>query len=157
MSIALPIEDAEVVHGEGFGSLGSAVSSSGESPEARSVTTTEESGNALVGQGLCPCRSAWDAGASAAFDARCAACEAMPAARVRAEIGDAPLSGIEGRPAYRFAKRAFDVAFSLAVLVCLSWLFAIIAVKLDDSRGPMLFRQTSVAESGCEFTTLWPR
>lgn len=67
---------------------------------------------------------------------------------------DEPLSGTEERPAYRIAKRAFDVAFSLAVLVCLSWLFAIVAVavKLDDPEGPVLFRQTRVTEGGREFT-----
>ncbi len=59
-----------------------------------------------------------------------------------------------GRYGYRFVKRAFDVAFSLAVLVCLSWLFAIIAIaiKLDDPAGPVIFKQTRVGRGGREFT-----
>ena len=59
-----------------------------------------------------------------------------------------------GRYGYRFVKRAFDVAFSLAVLVCLSWLFAIIAIaiKLDDPAGPVIFKQTRVGRDGREFT-----
>lgn len=51
-----------------------------------------------------------------------------------------------GRLGYRFAKRAFDIVFSALVLVCLSWLFLIIAVliKLDDPKGPVLFKQRRV-------------
>lgn len=58
-----------------------------------------------------------------------------------------------GRHAYRFFKRAFDVAFSLAVLVCLSWLYALIAIaiKLDDPDGPVIFAQTRVGRDGREF------
>lgn len=58
-----------------------------------------------------------------------------------------------GRYGYRATKRAFDVAFSLLVLVCLSWLFAIIAVaiKLDDPEGPVIFAQTRVGKDGREF------
>ena len=54
------------------------------------------------------------------------------------------------RAGYRLAKRAFDVAFSALVLVCLSWLFLIIAVaiKLDDPSGPVLFRQRRVGRLG---------
>ncbi len=54
------------------------------------------------------------------------------------------------RAGYRFAKRAFDVAFSALVLVCLSWLFLIIAVavKLDDPSGPVFFRQRRVGKLG---------
>lgn len=59
-----------------------------------------------------------------------------------------------GRYAYRFIKRTFDVAFSLVVLVCLGWLFLVIAVaiKLDDPKGPIIFRQTRVGRDGLEFT-----
>ena len=58
------------------------------------------------------------------------------------------------RHGYRFAKRAFDIAFSLLVLVCFCWLFAIIAVavKMDDPKGPVLFRQRRVTKDGREFT-----
>ena len=58
-----------------------------------------------------------------------------------------------GRLGYRFVKRAFDVCFSLIVLVGLSWLFALIAVaiKLDDPSGPVIFSQTRVGRDGHEF------
>ena len=55
---------------------------------------------------------------------------------------------LERRVAYRFAKRAFDVAFSACVLVLLSWLFLIIAIaiKVDDPSGPVFFRQKRVGK-----------
>lgn len=58
-----------------------------------------------------------------------------------------------GRYVYRFVKRAFDIVFSLLVLVCLCWLFAIvaIAIKLDDPEGPVVFKQTRVGRGGKEF------
>lgn len=58
-----------------------------------------------------------------------------------------------GRWAYRAVKRAFDVCFSACVLVCLSWLFLIVAVaiKLDDSEGPVIFSQARVGRDGREF------
>lgn len=58
-----------------------------------------------------------------------------------------------GRLGYRFAKRAFDIAFSLLVLVGLCWLYAIVAVaiKLDDPHGPVVFKQVRVGKDGREF------
>lgn len=58
-----------------------------------------------------------------------------------------------GRWAYRAVKRAFDVCFSACVLVCLSWLFLIvaIAIKLDDPEGPVIFSQVRVGRDGREF------
>ena len=58
-----------------------------------------------------------------------------------------------GRWAYRAVKRAFDVCFSACVLVCLSWLFLIvaIAIKLDDPEGPVIFSQARVGRDGREF------
>lgn len=57
------------------------------------------------------------------------------------------------RYVYRFVKRAFDIVFSLIVLICFCWLFAIIAiaVKLDDPKGPVFFRQKRVTKDGREF------
>lgn len=57
------------------------------------------------------------------------------------------------RLAYRFAKRTFDVAFSLLVLALFSWLFLIIAIaiKLDNPKGPVIFAQTRVSKDGREF------
>lgn len=58
-----------------------------------------------------------------------------------------------GRYAYRFCKRAFDIVFSLTVLVGLCWLYAIVAVaiKLDDPHGPVVFKQVRVGKNGREF------
>lgn len=75
------------------------------------------------------------------------------AGRLREELGEGPVTGIEGRLAYRFAKRAFDVAFSAAVLVVFCRLFAIIAalIKADDPKGPVLFKQRRVGRGGETF------
>ena len=75
------------------------------------------------------------------------------AGRLREELGEGPVTGIEGRLAYRFAKRAFDVAFSAAVLVAFCWLFAIIAalIKADGPKGPVLFKQRRVGKGGETF------
>lgn len=58
-----------------------------------------------------------------------------------------------GRLGYRFCKRAFDIAFSLVVLVGLCWLYAIVAaaIKLDDPHGPVVFKQVRVGKDGREF------
>ena len=76
--------------------------------------------------------------------------------QLRAEVGAEPLQGFEARPAFRFAKRSFDILFSVAVLVCLCWLFAIVAVlvKLDDPKGPVFFKQQRVGKGGKPFTML---
>ena len=58
-----------------------------------------------------------------------------------------------GRWAYRFVKRAFDVAFSAFVLVGFSWLFLIvaIAIKIDDPKGSVFFAQERVGRDGMIF------
>ena len=57
------------------------------------------------------------------------------------------------RYAYRIAKRIFDVLFSLLVLVLFSWLFLLIAIaiKIDDPRGPIIFKQLRVGKDGRTF------
>lgn len=69
-------------------------------------------------------------------------------------VADAAERLAHGRRAYRAAKRAFDVAFSLLVLAAFSWLYLLIAaaVKLDDPSGPVVFRQRRVGRHGREFT-----
>ena len=54
---------------------------------------------------------------------------------------------------YRFTKRAFDIVFSAFVLVAFSWLFVIvaIAIKIDDPKGPVFFKQKRVGKDGKEF------
>ncbi len=75
------------------------------------------------------------------------------AERLKKEIGEGPVTGIEDRLAYRFVKRAFDIVFSVAVLVAFCWLFAIIAVliKIDDPKGPVFFKQERVGKNGKTF------
>lgn len=78
------------------------------------------------------------------------------AEKLKAELGDEPITGTDDRIAYRFVKRVFDFVFSAAVLVLLSWLFVIIAilVKVDDCKGPVFFKQTRVGKNGREFEML---
>ena len=78
------------------------------------------------------------------------------AEKLKAELGDEPITGTDDRIAYRFVKRVFDFAFGAAVLVLLSWLFVIIAilVKVDDPKGPVFFKQTRVGKNGREFEML---
>ncbi|WP_206214460.1 sugar transferase [Adlercreutzia sp. ZJ141] len=59
-----------------------------------------------------------------------------------------------GRLGYRAVKRAFDIVFSVFILVFFSWLFLIVAVavKLDDPKSPVVFRQVRVGKDGREFT-----
>ena len=75
------------------------------------------------------------------------------AARLKEELGTEPITGIEDRLAYRFIKRAFDIVFSAAVLVLFCWLFAIIAIaiKIDDPKGPIIFKQQRVGKNGKTF------
>ena len=75
------------------------------------------------------------------------------AQRLKKELGSEPLHGIENRLGYRFIKRAFDIVFSLAVLIAFSWLYILIAIliKADDPNGPVFFRQTRVTKGGREF------
>ena len=69
------------------------------------------------------------------------------------QLGDEPIHGIDERYAYRFVKRVFDIAFSAAVIVVFSWLYLIIAiaVKVDDPKGPVFFKQKRVTKNGREF------
>ena len=59
----------------------------------------------------------------------------------------------EGRWAYRFVKRAFDIVFSATVLVLFCWLYALIAraIKIDDPSGPVFFKQERVGKDGERF------
>ena len=78
------------------------------------------------------------------------------AEKLKAELGDEPITGTDGRIAYRFVKRVFDFVFSAAVIVLLSWLFIIIAIiiKVDDPKGPVFFKQKRVGKNGREFEML---
>ena len=78
------------------------------------------------------------------------------AEKLKAELGDEPITGTDDRIAYRFVKQVFDFVFSAAVVVLLSWLFVIIAIviKVDDPKGPVFFKQKRVGKNGREFEML---
>lgn len=59
----------------------------------------------------------------------------------------------KSRLGYRFTKRAFDIVFSAFVLVSFSWLFVVvaIAIKIDDPKAPVFFKQKRVGKDGKEF------
>lgn len=60
---------------------------------------------------------------------------------------------LDCRYGYRFAKRAFDIVFSLLVFALLWWVYVIVAVaiKLDDPKGPVFFVQERVGKDGKSF------
>lgn len=66
------------------------------------------------------------------------------------------LIGIDDRLVFRFAKRTFDIVFSIVVLVAFCWLFALIAIliKADDPKAPVFFKQTRVGKGGRGFQML---
>ena len=59
----------------------------------------------------------------------------------------------EERWFYRFVKRAFDLVFSITVLGLFCWLYAIIAIaiKIDDPKGPVIFKQERCGKNGEHF------
>ena len=69
------------------------------------------------------------------------------------EVSEAVRRLQKSRLGYRFTKRAFDIVFSAFVLVSFSWLFVIvaIAIKNDDPKGPVFFKQKRVGKDGKEF------
>lgn len=64
------------------------------------------------------------------------------------EVG-AAAERLRHRRGYRIFKRGMDIAFSGLVLVLFCWLFAIIAIaiKIDDPKGPVLFKQKRVGRT----------
>ena len=69
------------------------------------------------------------------------------------EVSEAVRRLQKSRLGYRFTKRAFDIVFSAFVLVSFSWLFVIvaIAIKIDDPKAPVFFKQKRVGKDGKEF------
>ena len=56
------------------------------------------------------------------------------------------------RPISLALKRAFDIVVSAFMLVCLSWLFVILAIAIKiDSPGPVFYRQERVTRYGKRF------
>ena len=70
-----------------------------------------------------------------------------------AKTADAASRLRQGRLAYRFVKRLFDIVFSIFMLVAFSWLLLVtaIAIKIDDPFGPIFFGQDRVGRDGKHF------
>ena len=66
----------------------------------------------------------------------------------------ASVSRLQRRYGYRFAKRTFDIAFSLLVLALFWWVYVLvtIAIKVDDPAGPVFFVQERMGKNGKPFT-----
>ena len=81
---------------------------------------------------------------------------AKRAAMIHEELGDAPVEGIYHRYGYRFVKRTFDICFSGGVLLVLIVPLGVVAaaIKLDDPKGPVFFRQERVGKDGKTFKML---
>ncbi|CAM4073833.1 hypothetical protein Gste01_01796 [Geobacillus stearothermophilus ATCC 7953] len=60
---------------------------------------------------------------------------------------------VNDKKGYLIAKRIMDICGALIGLICLSWLFLIVAllIKLEDPKGPVFFRQVRVGKNGKEF------
>jgi exopolysaccharide biosynthesis polyprenyl glycosylphosphotransferase len=59
---------------------------------------------------------------------------------------------LETRYGYRFVKRAFDIAFSLLVIILFGWVYIITAIAIKhDSEGPVLFNQERIGKDGKPF------
>jgi exopolysaccharide biosynthesis polyprenyl glycosylphosphotransferase len=60
---------------------------------------------------------------------------------------------VNDKKGYLIAKRIMDICGALAGLICLSWLFLIVAllIKLEDPKGPVFFKQVRVGKDGKEF------
>ena len=60
---------------------------------------------------------------------------------------------LKTRYVYRFLKRLFDISFSALVLIVFSWLFFVVAlaIKIDDPKGSIIFKQKRVTKDGKEF------
>jgi Undecaprenyl-phosphate glucose phosphotransferase len=72
-------------------------------------------------------------------------------------FGDIPMISLRKEPLeephWRFVKRAFDIIFSLFVLIFIcSWLFFILAIIIKlDSKGPVFFKQKRMGKNKKDF------
>jgi lipopolysaccharide/colanic/teichoic acid biosynthesis glycosyltransferase len=60
---------------------------------------------------------------------------------------------VNNRKGYLISKRIIDICGAIIGLVCLSWLFLIVAIliKLEDPKGPVIFKQIRIGKDGKEF------
>jgi exopolysaccharide biosynthesis polyprenyl glycosylphosphotransferase len=60
---------------------------------------------------------------------------------------------INNRKGYLISKRIIDICGAIIGLICLSWLFLIVAIliKIEDPKGPVIFKQIRIGKDGKEF------
>lgn len=63
------------------------------------------------------------------------------------------IEGFKKKPVYDFIKRVFDIFFSALALILLSPIFLILAIwiKIDDSKGPVIYVSQRVGKNGRVF------
>jgi len=63
------------------------------------------------------------------------------------------IEGFKKKPVYEFVKRFLDILFSALALILLSPIFAILAIwiKVDDSKGPVIYVSKRVGKDGKVF------
>jgi exopolysaccharide biosynthesis polyprenyl glycosylphosphotransferase len=78
---------------------------------------------------------------------------AKPGSTATVEIKHHHRVVVNDKKGYLIAKRIMDICGALAGLICLSWLFLIVAllIKLEDPKGPVFFKQVRVGKDGKEF------
>ncbi|WP_445297961.1 sugar transferase [Geobacillus sp. FSL W8-1251] len=78
---------------------------------------------------------------------------AKPGSTATVEIKRHHRVAVNDKKGYLIAKRIMDICGALIGLICLSWLFLIVAllIKLEDPKGPVFFRQVRVGKNGKEF------
>ncbi|KZM58301.1 multidrug MFS transporter [Geobacillus stearothermophilus] len=78
---------------------------------------------------------------------------AKPGSTATVEIKRHHRVAVNDKKGYLIAKRIMDICGALIGLICLSWLFLIVAllIKLEDPKGPVFFKQVRVGKDGKEF------
>jgi exopolysaccharide biosynthesis polyprenyl glycosylphosphotransferase len=78
---------------------------------------------------------------------------AKPGSTATVEINRYHRVAVNNKKGYLIAKRIMDICGALIGLICLSWLFLIVAllIKLEDPKGPVFFKQVRVGKDGKEF------
>ncbi|WP_237420953.1 sugar transferase [Geobacillus stearothermophilus] len=78
---------------------------------------------------------------------------AKPGSTATVEIKHHHRVVVNDKKGYLIAKRIMDICGALIGLICLSWLFLIVAIliKLEDPKGPVFFKQVRVGKDGKEF------
>lgn len=79
---------------------------------------------------------------------------AKPGSTATVEIKRHHRVAVNDKKGYLIAKRIMDICGALIGLICLSWLFLIVAllIKLEDPKGPVFLNKSALAKMGKSFT-----